>query len=226
MPGQSPLALLQTLTTQPSKMWHPLLLGSLLASTFFPVTSARAGPFMHERLADVLDQVPSFNIPSIVMPPAASSDDAPILSDVMGKDRSINIFSGFTRDVDSVAARLNDGSQNATILAPDNSAMHGLPHKPWEDPREYESLGANAYEGADGPSRAQKNLERFVNAHIVPESPWKENHKMQSLAGNTVWYEIKNGKKMLQPGNIEVSSIADKVANGEIWVIKGVLNSA
>ena len=149
----------------------------------------------------MLDQVPSFNIPSIVMPPASSANDAsdaPILSDVMGKDRSINIFSGFTRDVDSVSARLNDGSQNATILAPDNSAIHALPRKPWEDPREYESLGSNAYEGTGGSSRAEKNLERFVNAHIVPESPWKEGHKIQSLAGNTVWYEIKDGKKMVR----------------------------
>ncbi|KAF4538349.1 hypothetical protein BFW01_g4329 [Lasiodiplodia theobromae] len=207
-------------------MRHPLLLGSLLAYTLFFGTSARAGPLWREKLIDVLDQVPSFNIPSIAMPPGSSSNDAPILSDVVGKDRSINIFSGFTRDVDSVAARLNDGSQNATILAPDNSAIHALPRKPWEDPREYESLGANAYEGADGSSRAQKNLERFVNAHIIPESPWKENHKIQSLGGNTVWYEIKDGKKMLQPGDIEVSSIADKVANGEIWIIKGVLNYA
>lgn len=179
-------------------MRHPLLFGSLITSTLFLATSARAGPLWREKLVDVLEQVPSFNIPNI-MPPTSSNDasNAPILSDVMGRDRSINIFSGFTRDVDSVAARLNDGSQNATILAPDNSALHNLPRKPWEDPRDYESLGANAYEGSGGSDRAQKNLERFVNAHIVPESPWKENHKIQSLAGNTVWYEIKDGKKMV-----------------------------
>lgn len=179
-------------------MRHPVLFGSLLTSSLFLAASARAGPLWREKLDQVIDQVPSFNIPSIVMPPASSSNDAPILSDVMGRDRSINIFSGFTRDVDSVSARLNDGSQNATILAPDNSALHDLPRKPWEDPRDYESLGANAYAGTDGSSRAQKNLERFVNAHIVPESPWKENHKIQSLAGNTVWYEIKDGKKMVR----------------------------
>ncbi|KAH7060639.1 hypothetical protein B0J12DRAFT_708424 [Macrophomina phaseolina] len=205
-------------------MRHSLLFGSLVSSTLFLATSARAGPLWREKISEVFEQVPSFNIPNI-MPPT-SSNDAPILSDVVGRDRSINIFSGFTRDVDSVSARLNDGSQNATILAPDNSALHNLPRKPWEDPRDYESLGASAYEGSDGSSRAEKNLERFVNAHIVPESPWKENHKIQSLAGNIVWYEIKDGKKMLQPGDIEVASIADKVANGEVWIIKGVLNYA
>ena len=28
----------------------------------------------------------------------------------------------------------------------------------------------------------------------------------------------------IQPGDIEVSSIADKVSHGEVWVIKGCLN--
>ncbi len=28
----------------------------------------------------------------------------------------------------------------------------------------------------------------------------------------------------VQPGNIEVSSIANEVSNGEVWVLKGYLN--
>lgn len=28
----------------------------------------------------------------------------------------------------------------------------------------------------------------------------------------------------IQPGNIEVSDIANRVSNGEVWVIKGALN--
>jgi len=31
---------------------------------------------------------------------------------------------------------------------------------------------------------------------------------------------------MIQPGNIEVVQVADKVSNGEVWVIAGVLNYA
>lgn len=38
-----------------------------------------------------------------------------------------------------------------------------------------------------------------------------------------------NSKPMLtqmqiQPGDIEVSSVASKVANGEVWIVKGVVN--
>jgi hypothetical protein len=30
----------------------------------------------------------------------------------------------------------------------------------------------------------------------------------------------------IQPGNIEVSSVASKVYNGEVWILKGVRNYA
>ncbi|KAI9875143.1 MAG: hypothetical protein M1830_008828 [Pleopsidium flavum] len=107
--------------------------------------------------------------------------------------------------------------------------MQKLPRKPWEDARDYEALGANAYDGADGEDRAHRNLRRFVEAHIVPVSPWKEGEKVQTVGGTKLWWENKEGKKRplgvkVQPGDIEVSSIANKVANGEVWVIKGVVN--
>lgn len=30
----------------------------------------------------------------------------------------------------------------------------------------------------------------------------------------------------IHPGNIEVQAVADKVINGEVWVVKGVINYA
>ena len=33
-------------------------------------------------------------------------------------------------------------------------------------------------------------------------------------------------KLQIQPGNIEVSSIASRVSNGEVWVLKNCLNYA
>ena len=118
-----------------------------------------------------------------------------IISDVIGKTQSIAIFSGLTRDIDTVSGRLEDAAQNATVLAPDNSAMKNLKRKPWEDPKDYETFGANAYGGGEGEDRAHRNLRRFVEAHIVPQSPWKEGEKIKTLAGDEIWYEIKDGKK-------------------------------
>ena len=140
-----------------------------------------------------------------------------MLSDVMGRDRSINIFAGFTRDVGVVSDRLDDAARNSTVLAPLNSAIEKLPRKPWEDPREYGALGADAYEGEDGQERAQRNLRRFVEAHIVPASPWKEGQRVKALGDDReVWWEEKDGKRVVNPGGIEVVSVASTVANGEV----------
>ncbi|KAI1855556.1 hypothetical protein JX265_005959 [Neoarthrinium moseri] len=158
-------------------------------------------------------------------PSAPSAQGGVILSDVMGKERSVNIFAGFTRDVVSISHRLDDSSQNSTILAPLNSAIEKLPRKPWEDARDYETLGTNAYEGGDGQERAQRNIRRFVEAHVVPSSPWQEREKVKTLLGDReVWWESKDGKKLIQPDNIEVDSVASQVGNGEVWIIRGVRN--
>lgn len=149
-----------------------------------------------------------------------------ILSDVMGKDRSINVFAGLIRDVDSLSRRLDDLSQNSTVLAPLNSAMDNLPRKPWEDPEDYDKSGAEAYEGDDGRDRAQNNIRRFVEAHVVPESPWKEGVKAKTLGSDSteIWWEEKDGNRMIQPGNVEVSAVASSVSNGEVWILKSARN--
>jgi hypothetical protein len=149
-----------------------------------------------------------------------------ILSDVISTQRTINIFAGFTRDIISVSTRLDTTDQNTTVLAPLNSAITSLPRKPWEDPREYAAYGANAYAGKDGESRAQRNMRRFTEAHIIPASPWKEGEKLQSLGGGTLWWEARDGKSVVMPGEVEVERIASQVVNGEVWVLKGVLNYA
>lgn len=142
-------------------------------------------------------------LPNIALPPF-NNDDAPskdtdqvIISDVIGKERNINIFAGFTRDVESIARRLNDNQQNTTVLAPLNSQIQKLPRKPWEDPKDYEALGEQAYDGTGGEERAQKNLRRFAEAHILPASPWKEGEKVASLGGGKLWWEEKDGTKIV-----------------------------
>jgi hypothetical protein len=146
-------------------------------------------------------QQPIGNNPGLVMPPAAdtpidtpaSNDGSVTLSDVLGTDRSINIFAGFTRDFANISQRFEDSSLNTTILAPINSAIMALPRKPWEDPVDYDNLGSNAYEGPGGEERAQKNMRRFVEAHVVPASPWKEGEKLKTLSGGELWWETKDG---------------------------------
>jgi hypothetical protein len=137
----------------------------------------------------------SLNILSEQSPLRDEVSTGVIISDVIGKTQDIAIFSGLTRDIDAVSGRLNDGAQNATVLAPNNSVMRTLKRKPWEDPEDYKTFGANAYDGSDGSDRAKKNLGHFVQRHIVPTSPWEEGQKIKTLAGNEVWWESKDGQK-------------------------------
>ncbi|KAF9894384.1 hypothetical protein FE257_007887 [Aspergillus nanangensis] len=155
----------------------------------------------------------------------ASSADHPVISDVLPRTRGINIYASLTRDFESVESRLNDSMHNITVLAPRNSAIQALPRKPWENPDDYARFGeAAAYEGEDGEDRAKKNLKRFVEAHIVAASPWKEGEEVDTLAGEKLRWEKHGEKIYIQPGNIEVDSIAEKVSNGEVWVLNQVVN--
>ncbi|GAB7354122.1 hypothetical protein MBLNU459_g4686t1 [Dothideomycetes sp. NU459] len=206
---------------------------SLVASCLLLATSAQLLPLARPAApakADIQSPIKQ----NIALPPVPgnspssdmSGDGGIIISDVIGRERTINIFAGFTRDIDSVSKRLEHSSENTTVLAPLNSAITKLPRKPWEDPKDYAALGQNAYDGQSGEDRAHRNLRRFVEAHVVPASPWEEGQKVETLGGSTVWWEFKDGKKTIQPGNVEVSSVPQKVANGEVWILDGALNYA
>lgn len=183
---------------------------SVVLSVFIP---SNLYTFTQLKPLRTLLQHPIMNIPNIALPPFTndnkgssskggneqSRDDQVIISDVIGKQRAINVFASFTRDIESISRRLEDNAQNTTVLAPLNSQVEKLPRKPWEDPRDYETLGASAYEGEQGEDRAQRNLRRFVEAHILPVSPWKEGEKVGSLDGGEVWWEEKAGQKLVSP---------------------------
>ena len=153
-------------------------------------------------------QSPIMNIPNIFFPPSNDKDKDPSsggssdlsIADVIGKERVINIFAGFTRDIDGISKRLTANDQNTTVLAPLNSELQKLPRKPWEDPEDYNELGASAYQGQSGEDRAQRNLRRFVEAHVVPISPWKEGEKVESVGGGKVWWEERDGVKVVRLG--------------------------
>ena len=144
------------------------------------------------------------------------------ISDILPKTRQINIFASLTRDIQSIAGRLQSTNpgDNTTLLAPLNSAMQNLPRKPWEDaPGDRSGVSA-----ASNEDKAAKNLQRFVEEHVVPTSPWKEGDKVKSLGGQELWWEKQDGKKVIQPHGLEVDGVLGRVGNGEIWAVKGVVN--
>jgi len=154
------------------------------------------------------------------------SDSTLSISDILPKTRNINIFASLTRDISSVAGRLESTKpeDNTTLLAPLNSAMQALPRKPWED-RPGDNSGISAARNED---KAAQNLARFVEEHVVPTSPWKagKEGRIKTLGGQELWWEEKDGKKVVMPGNLEVDGVVGRVGNGEIWAVQGVVNYA
>jgi hypothetical protein len=167
---------------------------SLLTITAFATTALSIKsqlPIMTDHnLGPAMPQTPSNNPAN---PPPSSSNNI-YLSDVLGTSRSINIFAGFTRDFAPISERFEDEKLNTTILAPLNSAIMGLPRKPWEDPADG---GKGVYDEAGGEDKAQRNLRRFVEAHVVGVSPWEKGQKTKTLEGGEIWWEEKGGKKVV-----------------------------
>jgi hypothetical protein len=195
---------------------YPLLTASLAVAAL----PQKQSPITDQNLGPAMPPPPSSDSPST---PAPADGDTIILSDVLGNDRSINIFAGFTRDFANISQRFEDSSLNTTILAPINSAIMALPRKPWEDPEDYDQLGADAYEGEQGEERAQRNLRRFVENHVVPASPWKEGEKTKTLAGGEVWWEVKNGVTVVSSCSCVGRYSANGVCRFNLGISKSVL---
>lgn len=222
------LLLARTAAVALSQLAHPLhRTASDIQQQRQPQTADRAQIPLNKPAGELGPAMPPSGAPHGDVPANAGGGSAVMLSDVMGRDKSINLFAGFLRQIETPSQRLDDPARNTTVLAPLNSAVENLPQKPWEDPEEYSALGANAYEGEDGQGRAQRNLRKFVEAHLIPTSPWQAGQKVRPVGGDTeVWWEEKDGVKRIQPGDIEVVSVGSAVANGEVWILKGVRNCA
>jgi hypothetical protein len=156
--------------------------------------------------------------PTTDKPSSGASGDGPreqqttvILSDVMSRDKSISIFASLSRQVESAEQRLDDEARNTTVLAPLNSAVEALPRKPWEDPEDDykgDKVSEQKYAGQDGFEQAQRNLQRFVEAHMIIKSPWPEGERCRAVGeeddGREVWWEEKEGKRLVSccPGGL------------------------
>lgn len=167
--------------------------------------------------------------------PITSNSASAYLSDLLGRSTArspISIFAGLLREADTISSELEASATakhpKLTVLAPRNSALQALPQKPWESEAEYAALGTEAaYAGAQGVKRAQGNQQRFVETHIVPVSPWRESDRRASLAGGPeLWWERRaDGKIVVQPGGVVVDRVEASGANGEVWVLDGVLKA-
>lgn len=214
-----------------------LLISSFLL--FVSVTAVLVPPGLFDKIPQLFgwveshpDHVQAPMNPGPVQPPSSGGPEdqdtgghgSLTISDILPKTRSINIFASLTRDIEGIADRLQSTApkDNTTLLAPLNSAMQALPRKPWED-RPGDGSDVRA---ANNEDKAAQNLQKFVEEHVVPTSPWKEGKegKVKTLGGQELWWERRDGKKVVMPHELVVDGVLGRVGNGEIWAVKGVVN--
>jgi hypothetical protein len=155
--------------------------------------------------------------------PPTQNQPGVALTDILGTQRSITTFFSLARQHAALSDLLADLRANTTVLAPLNSAVEALPRKPWEHPRD--AGDADAYDGDDGRDRAQRNLRRFVEAHLLTASPWPEGREhgaAKTVEGEEggkareLWWEWRGDTRVIMPDGVEVERIASRVANGEV----------
>ncbi|KAF4592163.1 FAS1 domain-containing protein precursor [Ophiocordyceps camponoti-floridani] len=158
-------------------------------------------------------------------PDAGPNPSAAPLADLLNTNRSLTTFSSLTRQQAATSSLL--ASETLTVLAPLNSALDALPRKPWEDEADYDQFGSAAYDGDDGRCRAERNSSRFVDAHVVPVSPWPKETRVRSRAGRELWWEFgpDGSTRYLMPDRVQVDRVAARASNGELWILKGFLNT-
>ncbi|KOS21581.1 FAS1 domain-containing protein [Escovopsis weberi] len=185
------------------------------------------------------------------------------LADILGTHRALTTFFALSRQTraledllaasaassppaadstnDRYAAALAAGTA-VVVLAPPNAAVERMPRKPWESPADYAAHGASAYAGPGGRARADDNVRRFVEAHVVAvpgaasegaaagmgdgAAGWAEGVRAETLVGRAVWWETRDGARVVMPDAVEVERVASRVSNGELWILKGVLDDA
>nr|GAT53721.1 predicted protein [Mycena chlorophos] len=92
----------------------------------------------------------------------------PTIADLLTIESSASIFYSYARELTLSNAFSDTGSQ-LTVFAPSNKAVMALARKPHQDPEPIDEGVIITEEEFD--ARSKTNVERWVSAHLVPQSP-------------------------------------------------------
>ncbi|KAG6891632.1 hypothetical protein C0992_001317 [Termitomyces sp. T32_za158] len=93
----------------------------------------------------------------------------PTLTDLLTIEPSASIFYSYARELE-LSARFADERERLTVFAPTNKAVMALARKPHQGPAGSLEDGITISE-EEFDNMSRKNVENWVSAHILPESP-------------------------------------------------------
>lgn len=87
--------------------------------------------------------------------------------------KEATVFFSYARDDVELSGRLGDENQDLIVIAPTNEAISRLSKKPWEFPRNIETLESAGAGEVEIDQAIRQNVLKFVRSHVVA---YDENH--------------------------------------------------
>ncbi|KAL4255055.1 hypothetical protein AB1N83_013366 [Pleurotus pulmonarius] len=147
----------------------------------------------------------------------------PTLADLLTIDSGASMFYSYAREVE-VSRIFTDAEARTTVLVPTNKAIVAMPKKP------HQSISDDATTSEEG-SDSRSNVEKWVSAHIIPESPIVLAPKTYPtlLPGKNVSFtdvsdeREEEWRRVLLEGKVRIT--ATRVAsNGVLYFIDGTVS--
>ncbi|KAJ6582826.1 hypothetical protein B0H10DRAFT_2097931 [Mycena sp. CBHHK59/15] len=155
----------------------------------------------------------------------------PTLADLLTIEPSTSIFYSYARELASSDMFANTRGGPITLLVPTNKAVMALARKPHQDPEPIDTGVIVTEEEFDARSRA--NVERWVSAHIIPQSPITldaETTYPTLLDGKSITFApTSNGKadapawsRVVIDGRVHITAMHE-ASNGVLFLIDGTI---
>jgi len=160
----------------------------------------------------------------------AVSHSTQTLADLLTIEPSASIFYDYARGI-GLGNKLNDKSSMITVLVPRNKAVMKLAKKPHQDKvRVHEGVILTEEEMY---TRSQKNVERWIAAHMIPSYPIDFNSQAYPtlLDGTSVKFDMVKGDPNAPEWsnvlvNKDIRIVGSKEAsNGIYYLIDGVIGT-
>jgi len=160
----------------------------------------------------------------------AVSHSTQTLADLLTIEPSGSIFYDYARGI-SLGNKLNNKSSAITVLVPTNKAVMKLAKKPHQDKeRVHEGVILTEEEMY---TRSQKNVERWIAAHMIPTHPIDFNSQTYStlLDGTFIKFDVVKGNPNAPEwSNVLVNSSihivgSKEASNGVYYLIDGVIGT-
>ncbi|KAF9461896.1 hypothetical protein BDZ94DRAFT_1220658 [Collybia nuda] len=103
----------------------------------------------------------------------------PTLADLLTIERSASIFYSYAREIE-LSTMFADTRARSTVFVPTNKAVMALARKPHQGQTAPSDEGIEISE-QEFDTRSKKNVERWISAHIIPDSPISFDSKYDTL---------------------------------------------